>query len=124
MDKILMIREVRDFTGCGLREAKEAVEEVQAGGGTLQLKEMVARATAKAANRPPRREEIKGTIRYRVRGLKNLVQELEETCKGDFGESDLPEIRGTLETLVNDALIVKDRLIPRLEDALFKEDSK
>ena len=121
MDKILMIKEVRHISGCGLKEAKDAVEEVSAGGGSPELKEMVSRATTKAANRPPRSEEARRSIRHRVKGIKYLAEDIEVKCEGNFDENDLPEIREALEAIINDALTIKDRMIYYLEEILSKE---
>ncbi len=121
MDKIQLIKEVRDKTGCGLREAKETVEECLNGEGTPDMIELIAKAVERAKNRPPRSEEARMQIRNNVKGIKLLVAELEEYCEGDFDESVLSGIRVVTECIADHALIIKGKLSYKLEETLYTE---
>lgn len=118
MDKILMIKQVKDLTGCGLREAKDTVEGFL--NGTMPEKEELMKIVAeKMKNRVPRSEEIRKRIRNHIKSINNLLEYLE--LSGDFDEEDLPELRETMEKVAYAALEIKDTWTYRLEDALFTE---
>ncbi len=120
MDKILLIKEVRNLTGCGLKEAKETVEEYQTG-NLPEREELIRIVAEKVKNRVPRSEDIRKRIRDHVRSIKYMNEEVEEMCEGDFGEEDISEIRLCMEEIADNALDIKDQWTFRLEEAIYDE---
>ncbi|KKN76928.1 hypothetical protein LCGC14_0365800 [marine sediment metagenome] len=122
MDKIAMIREVRNQTGLGLRESKELVEEFQ-NGDLVGSQELMAKVMAKVkANPHSRSDDARKAIRDKVKGLYWIVEGLKDICEGDFDMLDLPDIREQTEKVADDALMIRDRLVRRLEDTLETEE--
>ncbi len=119
MDKIAMIKEVRKQTEFGLKESKAIVDGwVNSNGGRKELKELVEGAVK---NRVPRSEEMRQTIRRRVKSIQNLVECLASDCEGDFSYEEMPIIRGALEQIADEALTIKNRTTYHLEDILSAE---
>ena len=121
VDKIGMIKEVRELSNLGLKESKELVEAYLAGDGETELMAMVKE---KVKNRRPRSEEARGKIRDKVKGIKSLVEDLGDTCEGDFDVTDLSDIREIADTIINNTLTVRDRMTYNLEEILYEEGNR
>lgn len=113
-NKINVIKEVREKANCGLKEAKEAVEAFERGEIT-NMNHVIQRAIKSAQNRPPRHEEIRSQINNRIKGMINLLEMIDT----EFDERDIAEIKDTMNTIADDAFSIRDRMLPRYEDAVY-----
>jgi len=118
-DKISMIKELRTRAGCGLGEAKEAVEEYIAGGEKGDLMAIVA---VKVENAPSSTEYAQNLIRRTVRGIVGQMEELQTICEDDFGFEDLHGMREIIASLSNDILRLSETTIPHMEELLYNND--
>ncbi len=117
MDKIIMIKHVKDLTGCGLREAKEMVEEFQAAGDNASptIKELMAKVATMTADRPPRSKEYRQSIFNTILGIRYELDDVEHLL-GD----DCSEARQILRK-IPDQIDRLDRFTFKLEEALNDE---
>lgn len=119
VDKIGMIKEVYKLSGLGLKESKELVEAYLAGDGKTELMVM---AEEKVKDKPARSDVARKNIRHNVKGIKALVEELENVCEGDFDVYELQDIREIADKIINDILTVRDRMTYNLEEILQEEE--
>ncbi len=120
MDKILMIREVRNQTGCGLREAKDTVDEFLNSNGKLPGQVELMRIVAlKVANRPKRSTELRQTIASVVKQMRDSLETLRDNTSEEW--EDFDNARGLLRELPNQIDRI-DRMVYRLEEIIAEQE--
>jgi len=118
MNKIKMIKEVRNLTGCSLREAKDTVEEFQAEGAKPSTKELIDRVAVKVANRLPRSQEYRRYISTAIQRIRDKADSLEGLVDEEW--DDFAGARQTLNEL-SDLTDRLSRLISKLEEITLRE---
>ncbi len=120
-NKIYVIKELREITNTGLKEAIEMVNKYE--DGALEDKSLVEKAINHVKQcsfsgkilKPI--ESVRKAIRDRLTSIENVVKDLISNCDDDFDNVDTD----SLDRILNDALTIKDRLVSRLEDAISDE---
>ncbi len=120
-NKIYVIKELREITNTGLKEAIEMVNKYE--DGALEDKSLVEQAINRVNRNLSSAKILKPidatrkAIRDRLTSIENVVKDLISNCDDDFDNVDTDSLDGIL----NDALTIKDRLVSRLEDAISDE---
>ena len=118
MDKIAMIKEVRNLTGCGLKEAKETVEEFQSGDALPPIKELMAKVAIRVKDKQPRSQEYRKYIITAIQQIEGKAEQLRGLLDEEWDDfagarQTLSEIPGIIDRL--------SRLISKLEEVLYEE---
>ncbi len=118
MDKITLIKEVRTIAKCGLREAKDTVDEYLVEDTTKE--ELLTQARKKALDRPPRSQEYRKFIARTIKEMGQKITLVEELLVEDEYE-DLVAARYTLDE-IPELLEKLKRVTYKLEEVISEEE--
>ena len=118
-DKIRVIKEYREITKVGLKEALDAINAYEDGDTSNKDKiELAIKNVESGISKAESPSTVtRKAIRNRLYNIRNMVDELISDCEGYFDGVD----KESLDNIVDDALTIRDRFISRLEEEMYKE---